>query len=110
MLAADQTRPILGDEALEGLVKESTFRARKDPEQVPIEVPESLVEVEHCRIPTLWDHASQRFTKRLRPGSQQFSCAATDLSRSGKTRCSEGALLPAQRGAVLDRANKEDQP
>jgi mRNA-degrading endonuclease RelE of RelBE toxin-antitoxin system len=50
VLAADQTLPVFDYKALEDIVKESEFAARKNTKQVAVKIPEDLAEVQRGRI------------------------------------------------------------
>jgi hypothetical protein len=56
VLTANEAFPIIDNELLKDIVKESEFPAGKDTKQVPIEISKDLAEVERGRIRGLRDH------------------------------------------------------
>jgi len=85
VLAADQTLPVFDYKALEGIVKESEFAARKNAKEVAVKIPEDLVgggekgyqfsgrEGARCGV-TLWPAVSAEREKKLTASSLRPYC------------------------------------
>jgi hypothetical protein len=96
MLATDQTFPILDYEPFESFMKKSELAARENSEQVAVEIPEDLAEVEIGRIAGFRrEHAPQYLLQRPWPISQHGCGGAPDLGRHGEVCGGEKLLFPA---------------